>query len=79
MLINTITIIIFLLINLFFLQKLQQKEDFTLEQIDKVQYINDVFFVKWLDFVRYGGLTNYIHMLGAGQIQYYLVKWKKIE
>jgi hypothetical protein len=63
---------------IFFLQKLQQKEDFTPEQIDEFQSGADDFFSKWLDLVGYDGLTNYIHMLGAGHIRYYLVKWKNL-
>lgn len=28
--------------------------------------------------VGYDGVTNYIHMLGAGHIRYYLRKWKNL-
>jgi hypothetical protein len=56
-------------------QALQQKEDFTAEQIDQFQCTADDFFRRWLDLVGYDGITNYIHMLGAGHLRYYLHKW----
>lgn len=44
-------------------------------QIDAFQCIADDFFSKWIDLIGYNGMTNYIHMLGAGHIRYYLQKW----
>jgi hypothetical protein len=38
---------------IFFLQKMQQKEDFTPEQIDEFQRVADDVFSKWLDLVGY--------------------------
>ena len=42
------------------------------------QCIADDMLAKWLDLVGYDGLSNYIHMLGAGHIRYYLVKWENL-
>jgi len=57
------------------MQLLMQKEDFTQEQIDNFQCSADLFFSRWIDLVGYSGMTNYIHMLGAGHVRYYLQKW----
>lgn len=35
----------------------------------------DDFFSKWVNLIGYDGITNYIHLLGAGHIRYYLNKW----
>ncbi len=58
---------------------LQQKEDLTLQQIDEFQCIAE-FFQKWLDLMGCDGETNYIHMLGAGHIRFFLKKkkWKNL-
>lgn len=55
---------------------LQQKEDLTLQQIDEFQCIAEIF-QKWLDLMGYDGDTNYIHMLGAGHIRFFLKKVEK--
>ncbi len=65
-----------LIISAYFTRKaLQQKEDFTDAQIDEFQAKADDFFSKWVELVGYDGVTNYIHMLGAGHVCYYLKKW----
>jgi hypothetical protein len=38
--------------------------------------VADDFFKQWTDLVGYDGITNYVHMLGAGHIWYYLMKWR---
>ncbi len=60
------------------LQTLQQKQDFTDQQIDAFQCTADDFFHKWLELTGYDGITNYVHMLGAGHLRYYLKKWKNL-
>jgi len=47
-------------------------------QIDAFQKIADDFFSGWLDLVGYDGITNYIHLLGAGHIRYFLKKWRNL-
>jgi hypothetical protein len=41
----------------------QQKEDFSDEQIDAFQCVADDFFHKWLDLIGYDGITNYNAMI----------------
>jgi hypothetical protein len=38
----------------------------------------DDYFRKWPAIAGYDGITNYIHMLGAGHIRYYLRKWRNL-
>ena len=47
-------------------------------QIDAFQTKADEFFSGWLDLMGYDGITNYIHMLGAGHIRYFLKKWRNL-
>jgi hypothetical protein len=60
---------------IFFFYALHKKFNFTDRDIDGFQFHADEFFRKWIDMVGYDGVTNYIHMLGAGHIRYYLRKW----
>jgi hypothetical protein len=57
------------------MELLMQREDFTGPQIDNYQSAADKFFSQWISLVGYSGITNYIHMIGAGHIRYYLQKW----
>jgi hypothetical protein len=59
-------------------QALQQKTAFTDDDIDNFQDIADRFFSSWLGLVGYDGITNYLHMIGAGHIRYYLKKWRNL-
>jgi hypothetical protein len=60
------------------LQALQQKENFSDGDIEAFQDLADSFFSKWLQLVGYDGITNYVHMVGAGHIRYYLRKWRNL-
>ena len=60
------------------MKALQQKTDFTDEQIDDFQCLADRFFGKCVALVGYDGITNYMHMIGAGHIRYYLRKWRNL-
>lgn len=44
-------------------------------QVDDFQCIADDFFLNRVGLIGYNGVTNYIHMLGAGHLRYYLQKW----
>ena len=59
-------------------QALSRKGDFSDADIDAFQSIADDFFREWLDLVGYDGIANYIHMLGAGHMRYYLQKWRNL-
>lgn len=60
------------------MKSLQRKEDFTEVQVDDLQCLADDFFSNWLDLTGYDGITNYMHMIGAGHLRYYLKKWKNL-
>ena len=47
-------------------------------QIDAFQIMADDFFALWLDIMGYDGVTNYIHLLGAGHIRYFFLKWRNL-
>ena len=53
----------------------RQKEDFTDAQIDSFQLLCDQFFIKWVELHKHTGVGNYVHMIGAGHLSYYLHKW----
>jgi hypothetical protein len=57
---------------------LQQKADFSNQNIDTFQSHADDFFRRWINLTGYDGITNYVHMLGAGNIRYFLMKWKNL-
>jgi hypothetical protein len=59
-------------------QALQQKTDFTDEEIEAFQLQADEFFCRWTALAGYDDVTNYIHVLGAGHIRYYLQKWRNL-
>jgi len=52
---------------------LRKKADLTNDEIRKFQKHVDAFFVSWVSLVSHEGVTNYIHMLGAGHIGEYLL------
>ena len=60
------------------IKALQQKTDFSESDIDNFQCVADSFFWNWINVTGYDGITNYIHMLGAGYIRYFLRKWKNL-
>jgi hypothetical protein len=38
----------------------------------------DEYFRKWIALAGYDGVTNYVHMLKAGHVRYYLRKWRNL-
>jgi hypothetical protein len=57
---------------------MQQKQDFSDDDINEFQSKVDNFFRKWVNLVGYDGITNYVHMLGAGHVRYFLKKWRNL-
>jgi hypothetical protein len=57
------------------IQLLRWKKTFTAAKIDSFQNKADDFFIGWINLVGYNGITNYVHMLGAGHIRFFLRKW----
>jgi len=46
------------------------------EEMDMFQDLIDDFFLIWIELFSTEGMTNYIHLLGAGHILYFLQKYK---
>ena len=57
---------------------LRQKEDLTNDQITIFQSKIDVYFQNWVSLHSADGITNYIHMLGAGHLSDYLFEWRNL-
>jgi hypothetical protein len=51
-------------------KKLSHKADLTDEEIGTFQAKADDNF--WINFIAYDGVTNYVHMLGAGHIRLFI-------
>jgi len=52
---------------------LRKPTDFSDEEIEEFQSLIDSFYEKWIALVGTEGITNYVHMLGSGRIQYCLL------
>ena len=57
---------------------LRTKDDFTNIMIASYQCHSDRFFQAWIYLWQKEGLTNYIHMIGAGHVADYLFKWNNL-
>ena len=57
---------------------LRKREDFTNAEIAAFQSHVDKFFQPWVRLWQVEGITNYIHMMGAGHIAEYLYKWRNL-
>ena len=57
---------------------LRQKDDFSDKEIIEFQVVADKFFLEWIMLHKRDGVTNYIHMIGAGHVSYYLKKWRNL-
>jgi hypothetical protein len=57
----------------------RKKEDFSDEEINNFQDQCDDFVVAWLNLTQGNkGMTNYIHVVAAGHLSYYLRKWRNL-
>ena len=50
----------------------RQREEFSDHDIEVFQNVADDFYVKWIALHGQEGITNYIHMVGAGHILHYI-------
>jgi len=57
---------------------IQQQCDFSNAAIDELQHVIDDFFVTWVDLVGRDGITNYIHMMGAGHFHFFFCRWRNL-
>ena len=58
--------------------KLRQRHDFTDREIVQLQKNIDVWYVSWVSITGREGTINYIHMLCAGHMAYYLEKYRNV-
>jgi hypothetical protein len=54
------------------------KDDLTDEDIETYQEEADLFFQQWIDLNGRAGITNYIHLMGAGHIAEYMFHWRNL-
>lgn len=40
-----------------------------------MQCLADDFFIQWIELTGYDGVTNYIHLIGAGHLRFFLNRW----
>lgn len=52
-----------------------QHEDFSNEDIEVFQDLVDECYYLYIELLGLPGVTNYIHLLGAGHLYFYLKKW----
>jgi len=57
---------------------LRKKTDLSNEEVKRFQQHVDMFFVTWVSLLSHEGVTNYIHMLGAGHIGEYLLHHRNL-
>jgi hypothetical protein len=55
-----------------------QREDFSDDEINELEELGDEFFRIWLDLHGQAGVTNYIHLIGAGHLSYYLIMYVSV-
>ena len=60
------------------MEKIRQRRDFTDEEIVSLQKDIDVWYADWVSVTGREGITNYVHMLGAGHLAYYLKKFRNL-
>ena len=52
-----------------------QHEDFSDAEIEDFQDVVDEWFYLYVNLLGLPGITNYIHLLGAGHLYFYLKRW----
>lgn len=60
------------------METLRQHEDFTDEEIDSLHLQTNKFMRPHVDLLQGECLTNYIHIIGAGHLHYYLSKYRNL-
>jgi hypothetical protein len=57
---------------------LRKHGDFTDLEIDNLHKLTSSFMGHWVDTMKGDSITNYIHMIGAGHMTYYLVRYRNL-
>jgi hypothetical protein len=55
-----------------------QHEDFSDEDIESFQDAVNEWYYKYFELVGLPGITNYVHLLGAGHLYHFLKKWRNL-
>ena len=61
-----------------FVRMARSRDDLTDEEIDQCQQYGDQFYKLRVLLFGYNGITNYIHMVGAGHFKHYLLKYRNL-
>jgi hypothetical protein len=61
-----------------FIRMARKREDFTDEEIEECQEHADKFYALRIHLFGFNGITNYIHMVGAGHFKHYLIKYRNL-
>jgi hypothetical protein len=61
-----------------FIRCARKREDLTDEEIEECQGYGDKFYQQRIDLFDYNGITNYIHMIGAGHFKHFLIKYRNL-
>ena len=57
---------------------IRRRADFSDDDIAKLQIDIDLWYHAWMNLTGREGMTNYIHLLGAGHVSYYLNKYRNL-
>jgi hypothetical protein len=60
------------------MSQIRKHGDFTASEIDDLHKLTSTFMRQWIDCYNADGITNYIHMIGAGHLTYYLTKYRNL-
>jgi hypothetical protein len=60
------------------MSQIRKRADFSDSEIDDLHKLTSGFMVQWVDCYNGDSITNYIHMIGAGHLTYYLVKYRNL-
>jgi hypothetical protein len=57
---------------------IRKMEDFSDEDIDELHRLCSTFMGQWVDLMEGQSITNYIHMIGAGHLTYFVSKYRNL-
>jgi hypothetical protein len=60
------------------MKEIRRHNDFTKEEIDRLHVQTSKFMALWVELYNGRCITNYIHMIGAGHLHYYLSKYRNL-
>jgi hypothetical protein len=61
-----------------FIRCARKRDDLTDEEIEECQDYGDKFYQQRIELFDYIGITNYIHMIGAGHFKHFLIKYRNL-